>query len=72
MVVLYLDLAKIAQICMSVHVPACAPERSWSRWGNLYHKPRNALDLQRAKQIIFLQENDAEGHVAEDEELMFS
>jgi hypothetical protein len=70
---LYPTLADIAVVYMSVHATACAPERNWSKWGSLYDKKRNALDIQRAKQIIFLQENDAEGKaVAEGEELLFS
>jgi hypothetical protein len=70
---LYPTLADIAAMYMSVHATACAPERNWSKWGSLYDKKRNALDIQRAKQIIFLQENDAEGKaVAEGEELLFS
>jgi hypothetical protein len=70
---LYPSLADIAVVYMSVHATACAPERNWSKWGNLYDKKRNALDIQRGKQIIFLQENDAEDTVvAEGEELLFS
>jgi hypothetical protein len=70
---LYPSLADIAVVYMSVHATACAPERNWSKWGSLYDKKRNALGIQRGKQIIFLQENDAEVTVvAEDEELLFS
>jgi hypothetical protein len=67
------SLSKIAVVYMSVHATACAPERNWSRCGNLYGKKRNALDVQRVKIIISLQDNDAESIVvAEDEELLFS
>jgi hypothetical protein len=39
----------------------------------LYDRKGNALGIQRGNQIIFMQENDAEGIVvAEDEELLFS
>jgi hypothetical protein len=55
---LYPSLTDIAVIYMSVHATACAPER---RWGSLYDKKRNALDIQQGKKIIFLRENDAEG-----------
>jgi hypothetical protein len=58
---------------MSVHATACAPEQNWSRWGDLHDKKRNALDIQRGKKIISLQENDAEGTVVgNDDELSFS
>jgi hypothetical protein len=44
-------------------------------WGSLHDKKRNALDIQRAKQIIIcLQENDAEGTavaVGDDDMLLF-
>jgi hypothetical protein len=41
------------------------------RGGNLYDKKCNALDIQRGKKSIFLQENDAEGTLVA-EELFFS
>jgi hypothetical protein len=71
---LYPTLADLAITYMSVHATACAPERNWSRWGNLYAKNRNALEIQKGKKMIFLQENDGDGGQArvEDEELLFS
>jgi hypothetical protein len=54
---------------------AHTPELNWSMWGSLHDKKRNALDIQRAKQIIIcLQENDAEGTavaVGDDDMLLF-
>jgi hypothetical protein len=67
---LYPSHVIIAVVYMSAHATACAPERNWSRWGNLHDKKRQALDTQRGKRIIFLQENNVEDtDVAKDEEL---
>jgi hypothetical protein len=52
-------LTEVAVQLLSLHATSCAAERDWSKWGNLYHKYRNALTIGKAAQMIFVAENAA-------------
>jgi hypothetical protein len=39
-------------------VTACAAERNWSKFGLLFVANRNALGLEIAQSIVFVQQND--------------
>jgi hypothetical protein len=39
-------------------VTACAAERNWSKWGATFVPNRNALGLEKAQDLIFVQQND--------------
>ena len=50
-------VATAAKKLLSCHVTACATERNWSLWGNIYVKARNRLALERAKKLIGIRHN---------------
>ena len=54
----YPVLAKVAACVMSMPVTACASERNWSQWGQVYVKARSNLGLERASDIIYIKQND--------------
>lgn len=49
--------AKAATVALCMPVTACASERNWSRWGQTYVPNRNALGLETAQKLIFVQQN---------------
>jgi hypothetical protein len=63
-------LAKVAVRLLSMHATACACERDWSKWGNLYHKYRNALSLKKGEMMVFIAENDQHSDLRPDEDML--
>ena len=45
--------AQVACKLLCMHPTACACERNWSAWGNLYTKLRSRLALERARKQFF-------------------
>lgn len=62
-------LASAAKRLLAVHPTACASERNWSVWGQVYTKLRSRLGIDLAQDIVFIRGNRA-GQVREDEELV--
>jgi hypothetical protein len=62
-------LAKVALQLLAMHATTCAAERDWSKWGNLYHKYRNALTIGKAAQMIFVAENSVTKQIVRQEVL---
>ena len=54
----YPVLAKVAEIVMSMPVTACASQRNWTEWGQVYVKARTNLGLARASDLIYINQND--------------
>ena len=55
----YPFLADAALRLLSVHPTACAAERNWSVWGQVYTKLRSRLSLKLAQDIVFIRGNRA-------------
>ena len=55
----YPQLTKLAVKVMSMPVTACASERNWTEWGQVYVKARSNLGLQRASDLIYIKQNDS-------------
>ncbi|KAG5176098.1 hypothetical protein JKP88DRAFT_228204 [Tribonema minus] len=54
------------------HVTACATERNWSLWGNVYPKCRSRLALERGEKLVFIKGNDKAAERKTDEEVMLT
>ena len=65
----YPFLADAALRLLSVHPTACAAERNWSVWGQVYTKLRSRLSLKLAQDIVFIRGNRA-ANVSGQEELV--
>jgi hypothetical protein len=50
--------ARACTVLMSMPVTACASERNWSKWGLTYVPNRNALGVESAQKLIYVQQND--------------
>jgi hypothetical protein len=51
-------VTRAVNVLLSMPVTACAAERNWSKWGATFVPNRNALGLQTAQDLIFVQQND--------------
>lgn len=68
----YPHLSKVAVRLLSFHVTACASERNWSLWGNVYPKCKSRLGLERGGKLVFIRGNDKTLEHKADEEVMLS
>lgn len=50
-------LAAAARRLLAMHTTACAAERNWSVWGQVYTKPRNRLSLTLGEMIVYIKGN---------------
>jgi Protein of unknown function (DUF 659)/hAT family C-terminal dimerisation region len=50
--------ARACTVLMSMPVTACASERNWSKWGLTFVPNRNALGIESAQKVIYIQQND--------------
>jgi hypothetical protein len=50
--------ARACTVLLSMCVTACAAERNWSRWSLTFAPNRNALGLDTAQKVVFIQMND--------------
>jgi hypothetical protein len=66
------NVARVAMRLLSFHVTACASERNWSLWGNVYPKCRNRLALEKGNKLVFIKGNGPKGDNRPDEEVMLS
>lgn len=66
--------AEVAVRLLSFHVTACASERNWSLWRNVYPKckSRLGLDSEHGGKLVFMWENDQTLEHKADEEGMLS
>jgi hypothetical protein len=51
-------VTRAVNVLLSMPVTACAAERNWSKWGATFAPNRNALGLEVAQNMIFVQQND--------------
>ena len=51
-------VTRAVNVLLGMPVTACAAERNWSKWGATFVPNRNSLGLERAEQLIFIQQND--------------
>lgn len=65
-------LSRVAVRLLSFHVTACATERNWSLWGNVYPKCRSRLALERGEKLVFIKGNDKAAERKTDEEVMLT
>jgi hypothetical protein len=63
-------LSRVAVRLLSFHVTACATERNWSLWGNVYPKCRSYLAIERGGKLVFIKGNDKAASEQTDEEVM--
>lgn len=63
-------LSRMAVRLLSFHVTACATERNWSLWGNVYPKCRSNLAIERGGKLVFIKGNDKATSEQTDEEVM--
>lgn len=52
-----------------MHVTACAAERNWSIWGQVYTKSRNRLSLTLGEKIVYIRGNLSKPEDASDYEV---
>ena len=50
--------AKAYEVLLSMPVTACAADRNWSKWGQIFVPKRNNLGREVAEKIIYVQLND--------------
>ena len=62
-------MAKAARRLLAMHATACAAERNWSAWGQVYTKGRNRLNLTLGEMIVFIKGN-LRGSEGQDEEVL--
>jgi hAT family C-terminal dimerisation region len=65
-------LSRVAVRLLSFHVTACASERNWSLWGNVYPKCRSNLAIERGGKLVFIKGNDKAASDKTDEEVMLT
>jgi acetone carboxylase gamma subunit len=53
----YPMVSKAATILLGMHASACATERNWSLWGNIFVKNRNNLKITKAEKMVFIRHN---------------
>jgi hypothetical protein len=60
----YPVLTKVARCVLTMPATACATERNWTIWGQVFIKTRSCLGLQRAQDMIYVKQNDQLGRDA--------
>jgi hypothetical protein len=60
----YPVLTKVARCVLTMPATACATERNWTLWGQVFIKTRSCLGLQRAQDMIYVKQNDQLGRDA--------
>jgi hypothetical protein len=51
-------VTRAVNVLLSMPVTACAAERNWIKWGATFVPNRNALGVEVAQKMIFVQQND--------------
>jgi len=63
-------LSRVAARLLCMHPTACACERNWSAWGQLYTKLRSKIAVERARKLRYIHSNGKEsGKEREDMDL---
>ena len=65
-------VSRVAVRLLSYHVTACASERNWSLWGNVYPKCKSRLAIERGSKVIFIKGNDKTLDRRAEDEIMLS